>query len=201
MISSCFMEALLLIKISLSQLFFVLMKVSFSLMLWLLLLLYFLSFYPHRTFMLVLSFSSRHGIIFETLGSLLSLLRTGDRDAYRQFFEDAMGAVEGRNHRHTNYKTLIIASSGCFTLSLKLCLLHEIGLDWISSLGLFSMGINVFCSDEWLRVSLSHLVPPFWVGQKLKFLSPRASFMCNKHSLIGQLSHVHSISFLFSLIG
>nr|KAJ0216324.1 hypothetical protein LSAT_V11C300104440 [Lactuca sativa] len=40
------------------------------------------------------SFCSRHGIIFETLGSLLSLLRTGDRDAYRQFFEDAMGAVE-----------------------------------------------------------------------------------------------------------
>ncbi|KAI3718255.1 hypothetical protein L6452_19118 [Arctium lappa] len=40
------------------------------------------------------SFCSRHGIIFETLGSLLSLLRTGDRDAYRQFFEDVMGVVE-----------------------------------------------------------------------------------------------------------
>ncbi|PWA62876.1 ataxia telangiectasia-mutated and RAD3-related protein [Artemisia annua] len=40
------------------------------------------------------SFSSRHGIIFETLGSLLSLLRTGDRDAYRQFFEDVMRGVE-----------------------------------------------------------------------------------------------------------
>ncbi|KAI3710823.1 hypothetical protein L2E82_40617 [Cichorium intybus] len=40
------------------------------------------------------SFCSRHGIIFETLGSLLSLLRTGDRDAYRQFFEDVMGVVQ-----------------------------------------------------------------------------------------------------------
>ncbi|KAI3815576.1 hypothetical protein L1987_15248 [Smallanthus sonchifolius] len=40
------------------------------------------------------SFCSRHGIIYETLGSLLSLLRTGDRDAYRQFFEDVMGVVE-----------------------------------------------------------------------------------------------------------
>lgn len=47
------------------------------------------------------SFSSRHGIIFETLGSLLSLLRTGDRDAYRQFFEDVMSGVEGTNHKHT----------------------------------------------------------------------------------------------------
>ncbi|KAJ0746764.1 putative non-specific serine/threonine protein kinase [Helianthus annuus] len=40
------------------------------------------------------SFCARHGIIFETLGSLLSLLRTGDRDAYRQFFEDVMAVVE-----------------------------------------------------------------------------------------------------------
>ncbi|KAD2392970.1 hypothetical protein E3N88_39947 [Mikania micrantha] len=40
------------------------------------------------------SFCSRHGIIYETLETLLSLLRTGDRDAYRQFFEDVMGVVE-----------------------------------------------------------------------------------------------------------
>ncbi|XP_071715523.1 serine/threonine-protein kinase ATR [Rutidosis leptorrhynchoides] len=40
------------------------------------------------------SFGSRHGIIFETLGSLLSLLCTGDRDAYRQFFQDVMGVVQ-----------------------------------------------------------------------------------------------------------
>lgn len=41
-------------------------------------------------------FSSRHGVIFETVGSLLSLLRTGARDAYRLFFMDAMLAVEGK---------------------------------------------------------------------------------------------------------
>lgn len=41
-------------------------------------------------------FSSRHGVIFETVGSLLSLLRTGARDAYRLFFIDAMLAVEGK---------------------------------------------------------------------------------------------------------
>ncbi|XP_059653895.1 serine/threonine-protein kinase ATR [Cornus florida] len=40
------------------------------------------------------AFRSRHGVIFETVGSLLSLLRTGDRDAYRQFFMDSMLAVE-----------------------------------------------------------------------------------------------------------
>ncbi|CAL5421175.1 unnamed protein product [Camellia sinensis] len=37
---------------------------------------------------------SRHEVIFETVGSLLSLLRTGDRDAYRQFFIDTMLMVE-----------------------------------------------------------------------------------------------------------
>ncbi|XP_057494820.1 serine/threonine-protein kinase ATR isoform X1 [Actinidia eriantha] len=40
------------------------------------------------------AFCSRHGVIFETVGSLLSLLRTGDRDAYRQFFIDTMLVVE-----------------------------------------------------------------------------------------------------------
>ncbi|KAI3955847.1 hypothetical protein MKW98_006207 [Papaver atlanticum] len=39
-------------------------------------------------------FRSRHGVIFETVGSLLSLLRSGDRGAYRQFFLDAMVLVE-----------------------------------------------------------------------------------------------------------
>ncbi|KAL7118480.1 hypothetical protein ACP275_02G004300 [Erythranthe tilingii] len=39
-------------------------------------------------------FRSRHGVIFETIGSLLSLLRTGDRDAYRQFFMDTMSLTE-----------------------------------------------------------------------------------------------------------
>uniref|UniRef100_J3MHR6 Serine/threonine-protein kinase ATR n=1 Tax=Oryza brachyantha TaxID=4533 RepID=J3MHR6_ORYBR len=40
------------------------------------------------------NFQSRHEIIFDTVWSLLSLLRTGDREAYRQFFLDAMVAVQ-----------------------------------------------------------------------------------------------------------
>ncbi|KAL0334541.1 UNVERIFIED_CONTAM: Serine/threonine-protein kinase ATR [Sesamum radiatum] len=38
----------------------------------------------------LLLLSPRQGTILETVGSLLSLLLTGDRDAYRQFFVDAM---------------------------------------------------------------------------------------------------------------
>ncbi|GFP89089.1 serine/threonine-protein kinase atr [Phtheirospermum japonicum] len=44
------------------------------------------------------AFRSRHGIIFETVGSLLSLLRTGDRDVYRQFFMDLMSLTEDLLH-------------------------------------------------------------------------------------------------------
>ncbi|XP_057966398.1 serine/threonine-protein kinase ATR [Malania oleifera] len=44
------------------------------------------------------AFCSRYGVIFDTVGSLLSLLRTGDRDAYRQFFVDAMLLVEDLLH-------------------------------------------------------------------------------------------------------
>ncbi|KZV39346.1 serine/threonine-protein kinase ATR [Dorcoceras hygrometricum] len=40
------------------------------------------------------AFRSRHGTIFETVGSLLSLLRTCDRDAFRQFFMDTMLLAE-----------------------------------------------------------------------------------------------------------
>lgn len=40
------------------------------------------------------AFRSRHGVIFETIGSLLSLLRSGARDVYRQFFVDSMLVVE-----------------------------------------------------------------------------------------------------------
>jgi hypothetical protein len=36
-----------------------------------------------------------HEIIFQAVWNLLSILRTGDREAYRQFFLDAMVAVEG----------------------------------------------------------------------------------------------------------
>ncbi|MCD7463303.1 hypothetical protein HAX54_050313 [Datura stramonium] len=44
------------------------------------------------------SFSSRHGVIIETIGALLSTLRTGDRDAYRQFFMDTLLVVEDLLH-------------------------------------------------------------------------------------------------------
>ncbi|OMO80025.1 hypothetical protein CCACVL1_13210 [Corchorus capsularis] len=40
------------------------------------------------------SFRSRHGVIFDTVGSLLSLLRTGSRDAHRMLFMDAMCTIE-----------------------------------------------------------------------------------------------------------
>ncbi|CAK7329438.1 unnamed protein product [Dovyalis caffra] len=44
------------------------------------------------------AFCARHGVIFDTVGSLLSLLRTRERDAYCQFFIDAMLAVEDILH-------------------------------------------------------------------------------------------------------
>ncbi|KAK3131306.1 hypothetical protein QOZ80_6BG0504770 [Eleusine coracana subsp. coracana] len=40
------------------------------------------------------NFRSRHELIFNAVWNLLSVLRTGDREAYRQFFMDAMVAVE-----------------------------------------------------------------------------------------------------------
>ncbi|EXB24045.1 Serine/threonine-protein kinase ATR [Morus notabilis] len=48
-------------------------------------------------------FRSQHSVILETVGSLLSLLRTGTRDAYRLFFADAMLVVED----------LFYVASGC----------------------------------------------------------------------------------------
>jgi serine/threonine-protein kinase ATR len=38
---------------------------------------------------------SCHGVFFQAIGSLLSLLRSGARDSYRQFFVDSMFLVEG----------------------------------------------------------------------------------------------------------
>ncbi|XP_015941840.1 serine/threonine-protein kinase ATR [Arachis duranensis] len=43
-------------------------------------------------------FRSRHAVFFEAIGSLLSLLRTGARDAFRHFFLDAMLAVQDVVH-------------------------------------------------------------------------------------------------------
>lgn len=53
-------------------------------------------FFPDLIEVNLLNFRARHGIIFETVGSLLSLLRTGARDAFRQFFLDAMLVIEGK---------------------------------------------------------------------------------------------------------
>ncbi|KAK7390797.1 hypothetical protein VNO78_18880 [Psophocarpus tetragonolobus] len=39
-------------------------------------------------------FRSRHAVFFEALGSLLSLLRSGARDAYRQFFVDSISLIQ-----------------------------------------------------------------------------------------------------------
>ncbi|KAH0698336.1 hypothetical protein KY290_016254 [Solanum tuberosum] len=44
------------------------------------------------------AFCSRHAVIIETVGALLSTLRTGDRDAYRQFFMDTLLVVEDLLH-------------------------------------------------------------------------------------------------------
>ncbi|PHT64079.1 Serine/threonine-protein kinase ATR [Capsicum annuum] len=44
------------------------------------------------------AFRSRHTVIIETIGALLSTLRTGDRDAYRQFFMDMLLVVEDLLH-------------------------------------------------------------------------------------------------------
>ncbi|KAM0929216.1 hypothetical protein ACQ4PT_001782 [Festuca glaucescens] len=49
-------------------------------------------------------------IIFDTVWSLLSLLRTGDREAYRQFFLDLMIAVEGL---YLEYVASNNTESGC----------------------------------------------------------------------------------------
>ncbi|AES62926.2 Serine/Threonine-kinase ATR-like protein [Medicago truncatula] len=43
-------------------------------------------------------FSSRHGIFFETIGSLLSSLRSADRDFYRHFFVDCMFLIQDILH-------------------------------------------------------------------------------------------------------
>ncbi|KAL7237094.1 hypothetical protein ACSBR1_020211 [Camellia fascicularis] len=63
------------------------------------------------------AFRSRHGVIFETVGSLLSLLRTGDRDAYRQFFVDTMLMVED-----LLYIASLCANESSITVSRKVSL-------------------------------------------------------------------------------
>jgi serine/threonine-protein kinase ATR len=47
------------------------------------------------SFLSFFSFRSCHGVFFQAIGSLLSLLRSGARDSYRQFFVDSMFLIEG----------------------------------------------------------------------------------------------------------
>ncbi|KMT01328.1 hypothetical protein BVRB_9g213440 isoform A [Beta vulgaris subsp. vulgaris] len=69
------------------------------------------------------TFRGRHGVILDTIGSLLALLRSGDRDAYRQFFVDAMLAIEDLEYVASLHysKSSIIESSRvslkCFSKS------------------------------------------------------------------------------------
>ncbi|CAN6463926.1 unnamed protein product [Victoria cruziana] len=64
------------------------------------------------------AFSCHHGVIFETTSSLLSLLRSGDREVFRQFFLDAMLAIEDLKSVASLYaeKTSFTASA---TVSVK----------------------------------------------------------------------------------
>ncbi|WOK94665.1 serine/threonine-protein kinase ATR isoform X1 [Canna indica] len=71
------------------------------------------------------AFCARHGVIFETIASLLLLLRTGEREAYRQFFLDAMVVVEDIVYIASNYAKKSSSSSGrvslkCFSESFSL---------------------------------------------------------------------------------
>ncbi|KAE8671371.1 Serine/threonine-protein kinase ATR [Hibiscus syriacus] len=64
------------------------------------------------------AFSSRHGVIFETVGPLLSMLRTGSRDAYRMLFIDAMCAIEAEG---TLYVEGLMNTSFVFAACTLLC--------------------------------------------------------------------------------
>ncbi|KAK6916768.1 UME domain [Dillenia turbinata] len=73
----------------------------------------------------VIVYSSRHAAIFETVGSLLTLLRTGEREAYRLFFIDGMMLVEDLLYVATVYADTSISSLSarvtlkCFSESFK----------------------------------------------------------------------------------
>lgn len=45
--------------------------------------------------MLKINCSPGHGVLLETVGSLLMLLRSNSRKAYRIFFHDALQAIQG----------------------------------------------------------------------------------------------------------
>ncbi|XP_021753008.1 serine/threonine-protein kinase ATR-like isoform X1 [Chenopodium quinoa] len=69
------------------------------------------------------TFRDRHGVILETIGSLLALLRSGDQDSYRQFFLDAMlliedlGYVGSLHYRNSSITESAQVSLKCFSKS------------------------------------------------------------------------------------
>ncbi|KAH9611822.1 hypothetical protein KSS87_006765 [Heliosperma pusillum] len=63
------------------------------------------------------AFRSRHGVIFDTIGSLLALLRSGDRDAYLEFFVDTMLLVEDLLCAAPNSQQPYRVSLRCFAKS------------------------------------------------------------------------------------
>ncbi|XP_061337449.1 serine/threonine-protein kinase ATR [Gastrolobium bilobum] len=68
-------------------------------------------------------FRSRHGVFFETLASLLSLLRSGARDAYRQFFVDSILLIQGSiyllNIIFVNYVSYVASLDGYSKATIK----------------------------------------------------------------------------------
>ncbi|KAK2405514.1 Ataxia telangiectasia-mutated and RAD3 protein [Trifolium repens] len=65
-------------------------------------------------------FRSCHGVFFQAIGSLLSLLRSGARDSYRQFFVDSMFLIEDVLHAASlsvseSSRVMIKCYSECFS--------------------------------------------------------------------------------------
>lgn len=50
-------------------------------------------------FSLLTNCSPGHVVILDTVGSLLMLLRSNSRKAYRMFFQDALQAIQGETQR------------------------------------------------------------------------------------------------------
>lgn len=71
------------------------------------------------------NFRSRHGVFFEALGSLLALLRSGARDAYRQFFVDSMSLIQGMKLRvNYSYELHVFVAVVRNYVSVLLCMMN-----------------------------------------------------------------------------
>ncbi|RAL53196.1 hypothetical protein DM860_006868 [Cuscuta australis] len=80
------------------------------------------------------AFQAQHGVIFETVASLLSVLRTADRDAYRQFFMDVMSLVEGLLSTSCVLAVCKLLCSGCADL-------HMVCFDFVRLVGALNLEI------------------------------------------------------------